>query len=79
MSPQNREAPARNGSATDLSRRVLTLGVSPTVAAAQAAAALRASGETVLDFSLGEPESPTPRHVSNAAVTALGNNRTRYT
>jgi aspartate aminotransferase len=77
-----REAPARAasaGSATDLSRRVSTLGVSPTVAMAQAAAAARAAGETVLDFSLGEPESPTPRHVSNAAVSALGNNRTRYT
>jgi aspartate aminotransferase len=69
----------RDGSANDLSRRVLSLGVSPTVAAAQAAAALRAKGETILDFSLGEPDNPTPRHIANAAVTALGNSRTRYT
>src|SRR5436190_755478 len=50
---------SENGSATDLSRRALSLEVSPTVAVAQRAAALRAKGEAVLDFSVGEPDQPT--------------------
>jgi len=68
-----------NGSATDLSRRALAIEVSPTVAMAQRAAALKATGADVLDFSVGEPDQPTPQHISAAAVTALGNGRTRYT
>ncbi|PYQ13557.1 MAG: hypothetical protein DMF80_14890 [Acidobacteria bacterium] len=68
-----------NGSATDLSRRALALEVSPTVAVAQRAAALRAKGEAVLDFSVGEPDQPTPRHISAAATAALEAGQTRYT
>ena len=68
-----------DGSATDLSRRVLGISVSPTVAVAQRASALKARGEAVLDFSVGEPDQPTPRHISAAAVAALGAGRTRYT
>jgi aspartate aminotransferase len=69
----------RDGSAGDLARRVLSLAVSPTVAMAQRAMAMRASGETVLDFSVGEPDQPTPPNVCEAAVHALGTGRTRYT
>jgi aspartate aminotransferase len=68
-----------NGSALDLSRRALAIEVSPTVAMAQRAAALKAKGEDVLDFSVGEPDQPTPRHISEAAVAAIGKGRTRYT
>src|SRR6185503_16634196 len=68
-----------SGSANDLSRRALALETSPTVAMSQRAAALKARGLEVLDFSAGEPDQPTPRHIASAAVTALGNNRTRYT
>jgi aspartate aminotransferase len=68
-----------DGSATDLSRRALALSVSPTVAVAQRAAALKAQGEAVLDFSVGEPDQPTPRHIAAAAVAAIGAGRTRYT
>ena len=71
-------APNEDGSATDLSKRALALEVSPTVAVAQRAAALKARGEAVLDFSVGEPDQPTPRHISAAAVAALGAGRTRY-
>jgi len=68
-----------DGSARDLSRRVRSLEVSPTVAMAQRAAALRASGRAVLDFSVGEPDQGTPLHVTQAAVRALEGGRTRYT
>jgi aspartate aminotransferase len=71
--------PAPDGSANDLSRRALSLEVSATVAVAQRASALRAEGHTVLDFSVGEPDQPTPRHISEAAMAALENGRTRYT
>jgi aspartate/methionine/tyrosine aminotransferase len=69
----------RDGSARDLSRRVRALEVSPTVAMAQRAAALRGSGATVLDFSVGEPDQPTPPPVAQAAKAALDGGRTRYT
>jgi aspartate aminotransferase len=46
---------------------------------AQRAMSLKASGETVLDFSVGEPDQPTPPHVCEAAVGALTEGRTRYT
>lgn len=72
------QAPA-DGSANDLSRRALALEVSATVAVAQRAAALRAAGEDVLDFSVGEPDQPTPQHVQDAAARAMAEGRTRYT
>ena len=68
-----------NGSAVDLSRRALGLKVSSTVAVAQRAAAMRAAGESVLDFSVGEPDQPTPAHIKDAATAALELDRTRYT
>lgn len=68
-----------NGSAVDLSRRALGLKVSSTVAVAQKAAAMRAAGRPVLDFSVGEPDQPTPAHVKDAAAAALQMDRTRYT
>jgi aspartate aminotransferase len=68
-----------NGVALDLSRRALAIEVSPTVAMSQRASALKAKGEDVLDFSVGEPDQPTPQHISAAAVAAIGAGRTRYT
>jgi aspartate aminotransferase len=68
-----------NGSATDLARRVLAMGMSPTVAMAQKAAALRAKGRALIDLTVGEPDQATPAHIVEAAVTALHEGRTRYT
>jgi aspartate aminotransferase len=70
---------AADGSALDLSRRALSIEVSPTVAMAGRAAALRARGEPVLDFSVGEPDQPTPPHICAAATAAIGEGKTRYT
>ena len=60
-----------SGAATDLSRTARALEISPTVAMAQRAAARRASGKDVLDFSVGEPDQHTPAHVVAAAAAAL--------
>ncbi|HEY5907429.1 MAG TPA: aspartate aminotransferase, partial [Vicinamibacteria bacterium] len=67
-----------SGAATDLSRMARTLEISPTVAMAQRAAARRASGKDVLDFSVGEPDQPSPPHVVAAAKRALDAGRTKY-
>jgi aspartate aminotransferase len=69
----------RGGSATDLARRVARIETSPTQAMSLRAAALKARGEHVLDFSVGEPDQPTPAHISAAATAALEAGRTRYT
>ena len=75
-----RAARAGNGApALALSRRALAIEVSPTVAMSQRAAALKAKGADVLDFSVGEPDQPTPAHVAAAAVAAIGKGRTKYT
>lgn len=71
--------PQDAGSAVDLSRRALSISVSATVAVAQQAAAMAAAGQPVLDFSVGEPDQPTPRHVVAAATSALNDGRTGYT
>jgi aspartate aminotransferase len=68
----------RDGSANDLSRRVLGVQFSSTVAMAQRAAALRACGRSVLDFSVGEPDQDTPAAVTEAGIAALRDGRTRY-
>jgi aspartate aminotransferase len=68
-----------NRSAVDLSRRAMGLKISSTVAVAQRAAAMRAAGESILDFSVGEPDQPTPAHIKDAAVAALSLDKTRYT
>ena len=52
--------------------------VSPTVAMAQRAAALRASGRNVLDFSVGEPDQPTPPSIVAAATQAMAEGKTKY-
>ncbi|HKX44901.1 MAG TPA: pyridoxal phosphate-dependent aminotransferase [Burkholderiaceae bacterium] len=41
--------------------------------------ALRASGRTVTDFTIGEPDFPTPPHIVQAGVDALLSGQTRYT
>jgi aspartate aminotransferase len=61
-----------------LSRRVRDIEVSPTVAVAQRAMELKARGERVFDFSVGEPDQPTPAHVLRAGQAALAAGHTRY-
>src|SRR5438270_7226268 len=59
----------------------LAAGVQPsaTLAAGAKARQLKAAGVTVYDFSLGEPDQPTPEHICRAAADALRAGHTHYT
>jgi aspartate aminotransferase len=61
-----------------LAARARSLEVSPTVAMAAKARALKAKGVRVLDFTVGEPDQPTPRHVAEAAKAAIDAGQTKY-
>ena len=52
---------------------------SATLAAAQAAEALRAAGADVVDFGAGEPDFDTPENIKRAAEEAMRAGRTKYT
>ena len=67
-----------NGMAPGLSRRARMIEVSPTVAMSQRATALKARGASVLDFSVGEPDQPTPLHIQAAAAKAMADGKTKY-
>ncbi|MFL9926872.1 pyridoxal phosphate-dependent aminotransferase [Herbaspirillum lusitanum] len=41
--------------------------------------ALRAAGRSITDFTIGEPDFPTPPHIVEAGVAALHEGHTRYT
>ncbi len=61
-----------------LSHRVSSLKPSATVAVMNRAAALKAAGVDVLNFSAGEPDFNSPQVAKDAAVAALGANQTKY-
>ena len=52
---------------------------SSTLAAMQAAIALRQEGHDVVDFGPGEPDFDTPEHIKEAAVRAMRAGQTKYT
>jgi len=52
---------------------------SSTLAAMQAAIALRAEGHDVVDFGPGEPDFDTPDHIKEAAARAMSAGQTKYT
>jgi aspartate aminotransferase len=52
---------------------------SATMAAAATAKARKAAGVPVFDFSLGEPDFDTPRHICDAAERAMRSGQTHYT
>jgi aspartate aminotransferase len=56
-------------------------GIEPSATLAMAAKAreLKASGRTIYDFSLGEPDFNTPEHICQAAAEAMRSGRTHYT
>lgn len=62
-----------------ISRLVQALEPSATLAMAAKAKELKASGKTVYDFSVGEPDFITPRHIREAATAALNAGHTHYT
>ncbi|MEX2119018.1 MAG: pyridoxal phosphate-dependent aminotransferase [Pirellulales bacterium] len=61
------------------SRIVQALEPSATLAMAAKAKQLKANGKTVYDFSVGEPDFITPRHIREAAAAAMDAGHTHYT
>ena len=62
-----------------VSENVARMQSSATMAAMQAAEALRASGANVCDFGAGEPDFDTPENIKQAAAAAMRAGRTKYT
>ncbi len=62
-----------------LSRMASAVQPSATLAAAALARQLRAQGKTIHDFSVGEPDFPTPDHICTAALRAMKDGHTKYT
>ena len=62
-----------------ISRNVSHMQSSATMAAMQAAEALRAAGVNVCDFGAGEPDFDTPENIKQAAEAAMNAGRTKYT
>lgn len=64
---------------TALADRVGLISVSSTMKVAADADRLRREGVDVVDFSVGEPDFPTPENIKKAAIAAIDNNFTKYT
>ncbi|SFH52677.1 pyridoxal phosphate-dependent aminotransferase [Planctomicrobium piriforme] len=62
-----------------LSSAVKSLKPSATIAAAAKAKELKATGVHVHEFTLGEPDFPTPAHICDAAKAAMDAGHTHYT
>lgn len=63
----------------NLASRVTQIAPSPTLAVNAKAKALKAAGEDILNFSVGEPDFDTPPHVCEAGKKAIDDGHTRYT
>lgn len=64
---------------TFLSKRVLSVAPSVTLAIAAKANQLRANGVDVVSLSAGEPDFDTPSYIKDAAIEALQKGATKYT
>jgi aspartate aminotransferase len=62
-----------------LAARAGRIAVSPTMKVTAEAIKLKAQGVDVIDFGAGEPDFPTPVHISDAAKAAIDAHFTKYT
>ena len=62
-----------------LAERMDQIGLSPTLKGTIAAEKLRREGVVIIDLGAGEPDFPTPKHITAAAHAALDANFTKYT
>src|SRR6516162_8007452 len=62
-----------------ISKLAASVQPSATMAAAAKARQLKAEGIHVFDFSLGEPDFPTPEHICRAATQAMHDGHTHCT
>src|SRR5262249_29187024 len=70
---------SRKDAPVSVSRMAAAVQPSATLAAGALARQLKAQGVAVFDFSLGEPDFPTPEHICAAAVKAMRDGHTHYT
>ena len=62
-----------------LAKRIRTISPSQTLAISAKAKAMKAEGEYVVNFGVGEPDFPTPEHIVEAGIEALKAGKTKYT
>ena len=62
-----------------LAKKIRTISPSLTLAISAKAKQMKAAGEDVINFGVGEPDFSTPEHIVEAAKTALDKGQTRYT
>ncbi len=62
-----------------LAKRICKISPSLTLAISAKAKAMKAAGEDVVNFGVGEPDFPTPAHISAAAKEAIDKGITKYT
>jgi aspartate aminotransferase len=62
-----------------LSRRLLAIQPSPSIAANALVTQLRAEGRDIVNFTVGEPDLDTPTHILDAARDAMYGGQTHYT
>ncbi|MDO8350808.1 MAG: pyridoxal phosphate-dependent aminotransferase [Gallionella sp.] len=62
-----------------LSKRVLAIKPSPTLAVTARAAKLKAEGKDIIGLGTGEPDFDTPQHIKDAAIAAINKGFTKYT
>src|SRR5258708_7504058 len=62
-----------------VSDNVAQMKASSTLAAMQAAEAMRAAGVDVVDLGAGEPDFDTPQNIKDAAAAAMRAGKTKYT
>ncbi|WP_241050401.1 aminotransferase class I/II-fold pyridoxal phosphate-dependent enzyme [Achromobacter xylosoxidans] len=69
-----------NGADTEfLAARARAIKPSPSMAAKTRVDQLRAQGRDIIDFTVGEPDLPTPPHIVQAGIDALNSGDIRYT
>jgi len=70
---------SRGNKPVTISRMAAAVQPSATLAAGAKARALKTEGKIVYDFSLGEPDFNTPKHICDAAYKAMLDGHTHYT
>ena len=62
-----------------ISERLKHVEISPTMQIAARAIMMKSEGIDLVDFTVGEPDFPTPEFIKNAGREAINNNITKYT
>jgi len=79
MSARHEGGPADAAASAFLAARARAIKPSPSMAAKSRVDQLRAQGRDIVDFTVGEPDLPTPAHIVQAGIDALNSGDIRYT